>query len=263
MRGHAQENPMTPLAWTIDAAAATAAVAASATLACATFVPQNQLWGKLYICAAPSTPGIALTFDDGPTPSSTSAILDILGELGVKAAFFVIGASARQYPELLQRMHAEGHIVANHTLDHYQWACLRGRRYWDRQLRETDRIIQQTIGVCPAMFGPPFGFKTFCVMSAAASQGKAVIAWSRRAFDGVKTTSQRIIQRLGLPTQNGEVLLLHDGVEPARQRDPRPTVEAIKPLIMHLRGRGLEPRPLDQFLNLPAYLPAANATPPS
>ena len=81
---------MNALAWSIDAAAGSAGIA---TLAYATFFPGSGLWGKVHARAAAGTPGIALTFDDGPTRSSTPAILDILGELGVKAAFFVIGAN--------------------------------------------------------------------------------------------------------------------------------------------------------------------------
>jgi peptidoglycan/xylan/chitin deacetylase (PgdA/CDA1 family) len=252
---------MNALSLSIKIAAGVAGTAGIASLAYGSFAPGSGLWGKVYTRAPAGTPGVALTFDDGPARSATPAILDILGELGVKAVFFVIGANVRQCPDLLERMHAEGHLVGNHSLDHGRAGLAHGRRYWDHQLRETDRIIQETIGVCPAMFRPPFGFKTWCNMSVAARQGKAVIAWSRRAWDGVKTTSERIVQRLNLPTRAGEILLLHDGAEPQRNRDARPTIEALKPLIMRLRDRGLEMRPLDQLLKLRAYMPAASAAP--
>ncbi len=216
--------------------------------------PTSQFWGNVHAHAGPETGNAyALTFDDGPTRDSTARVLDILGELRVPAAFFAIGDNARRCPELLARMHAEGHIVANHSLNHTHFSMFRGARYWDRQLRETDRIIEETIGVRPAMFRPPMGVRTCFVMGAAARQGHAVITWSRRAIDGVTTTSRRILDRLVPRTVAGDVLVLHDGVEPHSRREPTPTVEALTPLIQQLRERGLEPERLDRLLNLPAY----------
>jgi peptidoglycan/xylan/chitin deacetylase (PgdA/CDA1 family) len=203
--------------------------------------------------------GYALTFDDGPTRPSTSAILDILGELGVPAAFFVIGANVRRSPELLARMHAQGHIVANHSLDHAHLGMLRGWRSWDRQVRETDRLIEQVIGARPKMFRPPMGIKTCMVMRAAVRQGHSVITWSRRAGDGVATTTRRILDHLRPHTVAGDVLMLHDGVEPNSGRDQSATIAAIKPFVLQLRDRGLEPVRLDELLGLPAYAPAGIA----
>lgn len=232
-------------------------IAGLSALSYASISPTNNLWGPLH-CRGKSDgpPRYALTFDDGPTRDSTSAILDILGELRVLATFFVIGANARRCPDLLARMHAEGHIVANHTLDHAHLSMFRGSCYWERQLRETDQIIGQTIGVRPGMFRPPMGVKTGFIMGAARRRGQAVVTWSRRAMDGIATTTDHILNRLVPHTVAGDVLLLHDGVEPQSHRDPSHTVAAIKPLILRLRDRGLEPAPLDDFLNLSAYAKA-------
>lgn len=219
--------------------------------------PTNTFWGPVHCrgsCVGP--PGYALTLDDGPTRESTTAILDTLGELGVRAAFFVIGTNARQFPDLLVRMHQEGHLIANHTLDHAHLSMFRGSRYWDHQLAETDQIIGQIIGRRPAMFRPPMGMKTGFNMAAAKRRGQAVVTWSRRAVDGISTTRDRILHRLVPHTVAGDILLLHDGVEPRSHRDPAPTVAALKPLILQLRDRGLEPAPLDDFLGLPAYATA-------
>lgn len=232
-------------------------IAGLSTLAWASISPTNTLWGPLHCRGSgDGPPRYALTFDDGPTRGSTSAVLDLLGEFGVQAAFFVIGANARQCPDLLVRMHAEGHLIANHTLDHAHLSMFRGSRYWDHQLVETDRIIGQIIGRRPAMFRPPMGMKTGFNMGAAKRAGQAVVTWSRRAMDGIATTPERILDRLVPRTVAGDVLLLHDGVEPQSHRDPSPSIKAIKPLILRLRDRGLEPAPLDDFLGLPAYAKA-------
>lgn len=217
--------------------------------------PTSAFWGPVHSrgIAAEKPPRYALTFDDGPTRHSTTAILDTLGELGVRATFFVIGVNARRCPDLLVRMHAEGHLIANHSLDHAHLAMFRGRRYWDRQIDETDEIIRRAIGVRPAMFRPPMGIKTCFVMGAAFSHGHAVITWSRRALDGITTTPQRILNRLVPHAVAGDVLILHDGVEPQSRRSPAATVAAIEPLVLGLRDRGLEPAPLVELLGLPGY----------
>jgi len=245
------------------ALAATAAFGgAIAATSWATVWPRSNFWGPVhYRAPADTAGGFALTFDDGPTRNSSAAVLDLLGELNVSATFFVIGANARTFPELLVRMHNEGHLIANHSLDHGHLGMFRGRRYWDRQITQTNHIIEQVIGRKPAMFRPPMGAKTWAAMGAAAAQGQAVITWSRRGGDGIATTPQRILDRLVPRTAKGEILLLHDGVEPNSRRDPAPTITALKPLILRLRDRGLSPLPLDQLLHLPAYATACTTAP--
>jgi peptidoglycan/xylan/chitin deacetylase (PgdA/CDA1 family) len=231
-----------------------AGAACAGALGWATFWPTSRLWGPVVARGArDGAARYALTFDDGPTRQSTPAVLDVLGELGVRAAFFVIGANARQCPDILQRMHAEGHIVANHSYDHHHFAMFRGRRYWERQLADTDKVIAEAIGVRPALFRPPIGIKTMYVMRAAERRGQTVVTWTRRAVDGVSTTPQRILRRLVPHTGRGDVLLLHDGVEPHLRRDPTPTIRSIKPLILGLRDRGLEPAGLAELLGLEPY----------
>lgn len=220
-----------------------------------TFVPQSQFWGRV-ICTGPATdpPAIALTFDDGPTPGPTEQVLDILGTAGVKAAFFVIGVNCRRAPALLRRIHAEGHLIGNHTFDHSHTGSYGMQPYWDRQLRQTDDAIADAIGLRPAMFRPPMGIKTFHTMRAAKKLGQQVIGWTRKARDGVATTPAAILARLQEKTSPGDILLLHDGIEPnALHRDPQPTLQALPVLIDRLTQRGLTMQRLDAVLQLPAY----------
>jgi peptidoglycan/xylan/chitin deacetylase (PgdA/CDA1 family) len=219
-----------------------------------TFVPHSQLWGRV-ITRGPAgqPPAVALTFDDGPTDGPTDAVLDILGEAGAPAAFFVVGRNCRQSPRLLRRMHAEGHLVANHTHDHHHAGVFRAQWYWDRQLRDADAAIADVIGLRPALFRPPMGIKQFHTMRAARKRGQTVVGWTLRARDGVATTAADILARLRLAAA-GDILLLHDGIEPnAPRRDPRPTIEALPAVLAALRGNGLAVRRLDAFLGMEAY----------
>jgi peptidoglycan/xylan/chitin deacetylase (PgdA/CDA1 family) len=235
-------------------AAGGAACAAIGALAYATIAPTCQFWGP--VVSRGQSSGLAryaLTFDDGPTKGPTDAILDILGELGVKGAFFVIGLNATTQPDIVRRMYVEGHVVANHSYDHSHFGVMRAGRYWDRQISRTDRLIEEIIGRRPALFRPPMGVKHGHMCSAARRHGHTIVTWSRRGRDGVNTTPERILNRLVAHSEDGDILLMHDGIEPHMRRDPAASVAAVRPLILALRERGLEPAPLGDLIGVEPY----------
>ena len=231
------------------------AVAWAGVVAHGTFSPAATLWGPVVSRSRErARPHVALTFDDGPTPGSTERVLDSLGAAGVRAAFFVVGRNAERWPRLVERMHAEGHVVGNHTWDHSHYGIFRRDEYWRRQVERTDRLIEQLIGHRPALFRPPMGLKTWHVTNAARWAGHAVVTWNRRAMDGYATSAEQIVGRLLPPSRAGDIVLLHDGLEPnARRRDTRATEAAVTPLVEGLRKKGLEPRRLDEMLGIRAY----------
>lgn len=235
---------------TLAAAAALCAGAAYVTVA-----PRSRFWGHvIHRGSADAPPRYALTFDDGPTEGPTDQILDALAAHNAKAAFFVIGVNARKAPHLVRRMHDEGHVVGNHSLDHSHYGVMRMGWYWNRQIRETDAIIADIIGRKPALYRPPMGVRHLHIMASVKRHGLTAITWSRRALDGVTTTPERILHRLAPNTHAGDILVLHDGLEPHNlKRDPSATVAAIGPLIARLRDRGLEPARLDELIGIPAY----------
>lgn len=228
-------------------------VATLAGLTYATVAPSCTLWGPTLSRGPSGSRKLALTFDDGPTPGTTDRVLDILGAAGARATFFVIGANCRQHPDLLRRIHQEGHQVANHSFDHAHFGVCHGNRYWEQQIRRTDAVIEETIGVRPAMFRPPMGIKTWHTTRAVRIHGHALVTWSRRAMDGLPTSPQRILRRLR-SLRDGEIVLLHDGVEPhAPHVDRSATIAAIGPLLRSIRKSGLTPIRLDELIGLPAY----------
>lgn len=101
---------------------------------------------------------IALTFDDGPDPTTTPAILDILRSYGLKATFFVIGARAQQHPELIRRIVSEGHTLGNHTYYHRDMTRLPSDSML-KELRNTQTVIDQALGSHSrlTLFRPPCG----------------------------------------------------------------------------------------------------------
>ncbi|WP_428939663.1 polysaccharide deacetylase family protein [Fontivita pretiosa] len=236
------------------AGSALAAAGLGGACAWAMIHPASRAFGPVYHCAAGNVgPRYALTFDDGPTDPWTGYILDALDDLNAPAAFFTIGANIRRSGHLLRLIHQAGHIVANHSLDHAHLGMFRGGRYWQRQIRSTDDLIEELIGLRPRLFRPPMGVKTPFICGAARRLGHHIITWTRRGLDGVPTESGSILQRLAPTTRPGDVLVLHDGIEPRGRRDPAATLAAIRPLVVALRDRGLEPARLDELLGLPAY----------
>ena len=228
-------------------------ITASAVMLWGTFVPQSRLWGNVVSRGDARSAAVALTFDDGPTPGPTERVLDMLGEAGAKAAFFVVGQNCRRHPRLVARMHDEGHLVANHTFDHAHLGVLRGRRYWTDQLRRTDDAIADAIGLRPALFRPPMGHKTCFTLAAVRRLKLGVVGWTHGARDGLPTTKARILERFE-DVDAGDVLLLHDGVQPnTPDRDPAATLEALPTLLARIKDRGLAFARVDTLLGFQAY----------
>lgn len=218
------------------------------TIAHGVFIPQSRVFGDV-ISRGPRDPSgrVALTFDDGPHPSCTPAILDILGVNAVPATFFMIGRNVGDYPDLARRVAQDGHLIANHSMDHNRLGAFRGIRYWESELIKTNHLIERITGQQPRFFRPPMGIKSPRIMWASRRCKMSVVTWSRRGLDGVNTSARRILNRFkGLA--GGDILVLHDGVEPGRTRNPSVTAEVLPELISIIRDEGLTPVRLDHLL---------------
>ncbi|MDQ0000216.1 polysaccharide deacetylase family protein [Pseudarthrobacter sulfonivorans] len=108
---------------------------------------------------AADKPLIGLTFDDGPSSQRTAFVLDVLKQKGVKATFFLQGSRAQQYPNLVRRIKAEGHVIGNHSWDHSNFPNLSQTRQ-RQQIDRTNAAIQAAIGEAPKLMRFPFGNST-------------------------------------------------------------------------------------------------------
>lgn len=244
-------------AWFEPVAIAASVITASALSGAAAygiFAPRSRLWGATITHgAAGDPPRVALSFDDGPSHPSTDQIIDLLGDLDVRATFFVIGINAEKNPDLIRRLDAAGHLIGNHSYHHHRYGVLRGRRYWQGQLQRTADLLSGILGKCPTLFRPPMGFKNPPMFAAARATGHDLVTWNRRALDGVCTTSERIVHRLVPHTRSGDILSLHDGVEPGHRRNPEATLGALRPVVTGLKQRGFQIIRLDELLGLAPY----------
>ena len=247
---------MTGLAITAMTAPAVALLAGATW---ATIWPKSAYWGPV-IWRGPADSGrVGLTFDDGPTPGPTERVLDELDRSNARATFFVVGVNVERHPDLLRRIHQQGHLIANHSYHHSHYIMMGRNAYWEREVRRTNELLESILGQSPTLFRPPMGAKTWHTTYAMRQTGSTLVTWSHRAWDGFPTTSRKILKRFENLT-GGEILLMHDGVEPrAPHRDRAATIGAIGPLVESMRQRGLEPARLDELLNLEGYRRATAA----
>lgn len=154
----------------------------------------------------PAGPFVALTFDDGPKASTTTALLDGLARRGVHATFFVIGENVEGNEELLVRMEREGHQIGLHTFHHRSLAAVNGRDFYAEvdRLRETLRgLVEQR----EFMLRPPYGMIT---PSNRARAGAPIILWSVDPEDWSDQDTPRQTQVILDTVEDGSIILLHD-----------------------------------------------------
>jgi peptidoglycan/xylan/chitin deacetylase (PgdA/CDA1 family) len=151
---------------------------------------------------------VALTFDDGPHPETTPAILDLLQHHNIKATFFLIGEKCEQYPELVHRIVAEGHQIANHSATHAYSISLSSRRAWREEIERCQRQIMSIVGTAPLLFRPPYGVTTPNLSKALADTGLTPVGWSLHTHDWTSSASG-VLKRLDT-VDHGDIVLLHD-----------------------------------------------------
>ncbi|UYQ93889.1 polysaccharide deacetylase family protein [Chitinophaga horti] len=188
---------------------------------------------------------VALSFDDGPSPAITPQILDILLEHQVPGAFFCIGQRAAQAPELLKRVHEEGHVIGNHSFSHAFWFDMYGTSRMLAELKQADTAIATAIGHQPKLFRPPYGVTNPNLAKAIRKGGYESIGWSIRSLDTVARDGKLLLQRVLRNVRPGDVFLFHDTCAI--------TVQILPELIESLRNKGFEIVRVDKLLNVKAY----------
>ena len=185
----------------------------------------------------PNAAGVALTFDDGPHPEGTPAILGILARAGHKAAFFLIGEQVRRRPELVREIVSQGHLVALHA-DRHRLQI----RLTSAQLREDlergRAAIEDTGGTQVAWHRPPYGIYSPAGLEVARRAGLEPLLWSRWGKDWRRlTTPQRIASRATRDLRPSEVILLHDADFYSARDSHRRTAAALELIVAELAAR--------------------------
>ena len=192
---------------------------------------------------------IALTFDDGPDPLRTPALLDALAELDVKATFFVTGRQVDAHPELCARLVREGHTIGNHTYSHRYLPLARSRSV-EAELRATDHAIKRATGVVPVIARPPYGGRSPWTVRAFARAAKRLVLWDLNSWDWKGKPAHDVADRVVSRARAGSIVLFHEAREGGET-----TVAAVRLVVPRLRDRGFELVTVDR-LSSPRDCPA-------
>lgn len=194
---------------------------------------------------------VALTFDDGPDPTWTPQVLDVLDRYGVKATFFVLGSNAVRYPDLVREIVARGHSLGNHTWSHADLTRLSGGAVVD-QLRSTNDVLTGIANYEPSCARPPYRATSATVQNIIASLGMRPALWNVDTNDYLRPGVGVIVRR-ALAVRPDGVILMHDG-----GGDRSQTVAALPAVIGGIRARGWSLTKLcDSRNSAPQLTPAA------
>jgi peptidoglycan/xylan/chitin deacetylase (PgdA/CDA1 family)/uncharacterized membrane protein YbhN (UPF0104 family) len=195
--------------------------------------------------------GVALSFDDGPTPGVTEALLDLLRAHGQKATFFLLVHKARKQPELVRRMIAEGHTVGLHGEDHAR-PFFRSAGELHASLARAKAELEAIAGVPVTLYRPSHGWKTVALVRAVARAGLTMCFWDAGVWDTDAPPLPLLVARLDTVRAIGaKVVVLHDG------RGDEPGAPAHAPVLLEALGRWLPslseappPAPRRAFLSI-------------
>ena len=156
----------------------------------------------------PEGRGIALTFDDGPHPVYTTQLLNLLKQHQIKATFFVVGQHVRNHPEVVERMHKEGHQIGIHHDNHTSSWLLTPSKL-SREIKETHRAILNVTGESPTLYRPPWGFMNAATLFV--TKPYQIVLWSHVFQDWkINSCEQGLLNRLRNVPADGSIILLHD-----------------------------------------------------
>jgi peptidoglycan-N-acetylglucosamine deacetylase len=222
---------------------ATGAAAAWTAPALAPIVP--ALAGALRVptrCAAPAA--VAITFDDGPHPQGTPAVLAALAASGARATFFLVGEQVRRHPAVAAEVAAAGHAIAVHGDRHRNLLRLGPRALADDLARAAATIAHAT-GAAPVLHRAPYGIYSPLALRAVRGRGWTPVLWSRWGRDWTRRATPASVSAKAAGTlEAGDVLLLHDADDYSAPGCWRATAGALPRILEAIAAAGLRPVPL-------------------
>jgi len=194
----------------------------------------RQLFGDSYHNVETSEKVVALTFDDGPEPSYTRQVLEVLDRNRVKATFFMVGEAIEEHPEIAKVVYANGHELGNHSYSH-AWLVFKSPDFVRSEIDKTDSLLRN-VGVMGAIhFRSPFGSQLIVLPYVLSQKKKKNILFDVDPRDWETQDPQLLTRRVLEQTETGSIILLHDG---GGERSG--TVQALETIIRELKERGFQ-----------------------
>lgn len=212
--------------------------------------PRLQMFGPI-LCSAPNDRGlVALTFDDGPHPVTTRAVLRALAATPHRATFFVLGDKSRRHPEVLREITAAGHELGVHGYHHDRLHSFRSAARVEDELRRAQDAIEAATGRRPRWFRPPIGHTSPSTVRGAARAGVTLVGWSARGYDGLRSRApESVVNSLARDLRPGSIVLLHDAAE--RDDHEPASLRALPQIFTLLTRRGLVSASIESLIASP------------
>ncbi|WP_329045346.1 polysaccharide deacetylase family protein [Amycolatopsis sp. NBC_01488] len=191
-----------------------------------------QFFGTLVNRVDTTEKVVALTFDDGPDPAGTQAILDTLKSRQVPATFFLIGREIAAHPDLAHDIAAAGHEIGNHSFSHDRMIGVTPAWVAD-EVEATDALIRTTGYSGEILFRPPNGKKLFALPHYLASHDRTTITWDVEPDSDGTPDAATVIAATVSQVRPGSIVLLH-----AMYASREQTRQAIGPVVDQLKQRG-------------------------
>jgi peptidoglycan/xylan/chitin deacetylase (PgdA/CDA1 family) len=206
------------------------------------FFPSWQMFGKSLCHISTGRKVVALTFNNGPTPQITRAILDVLSAKKVHATFFCVGERVNLHHELVKQMHSDGHEVENHTFQHSVFFNLYSEKRLRADLTRCQTAIERVTGRAPVFFRPSYGMTSRRLFRVTKELGLRVAGCSIRGGDRRRLTPEKVVSLIFEQIRPGAVILLHDrGVRPDE------TVAILTLLLDRLEREGYQCARMDEL----------------
>ena len=186
--------------------------------------------------AATREPVVALTFDDGPDPTWTPRLLEVLAAGEARATFFMVGKAAARHRDVVERVAEAGHAIANHSWDHPSFPLLRGRAR-RAQLRWCQEALEPW---GERLFRPPWGHQSLGSHLGALVLGYRVVTWTVTAADWLDRGPEELLDDVRGRLEPGAIVVFHDALyvtNDPRYRDREPTVRAVERLLAEFGDR--------------------------
>jgi peptidoglycan-N-acetylglucosamine deacetylase len=208
---------------------------------------QRRYRGVFVLSASRESRKVALTFDDVPDPRFTPQVLDVLKRKHVHATFFVVGTRMLKHPDLLRRIHREGHDIGNHSYSHPDFSRIPLHKVQEQIIR-AEQIAEKLVGFKPKLVRPPYGEIRSAQLDWAKQAGYTVVNWDVDSRDWRQLKADEVFRNVTSAVRPGSVILMHAGGGDGQSLTG--TVEALPRIIDWLRNHHYEPVALTELLGV-------------
>ena len=205
---------------------------------------QDEFSGTFYMAGPEESRGIALTFDDGPSPRNTPQILDILADYDVPGTFFLLGQEVEDHPWLVERIAREGHEIGNHSYTHRNFTTLDWAEVKEAEITRTGELIEDITGEYPRLIRPPYGDINDRQLELFSRESYQIVNWSVDVGDyELENQPELLLARAQLQLHGGAIVLMHDG-----GGDRTSTIEFLPELIEMLEDEGFNFKTVSEII---------------